>query len=64
MQNFDNIDVQPTCVHFSRTRGGVFLNTFDDYISDMTAVTVYTFKHFLRYSFLARATPYNSMTKR
>ena len=55
--NLDNIDVQLTCMHFRRARGDVFFKTFDDYIFDMTAVTVYTFKHFVRYNFLVRSTP-------
>ena len=29
-----------------------FLKKFDDYVSDMIAVTVYTVKHFIRYSSL------------
>ena len=65
--NLDNIDEQPTCMHFSRARGGLFFKKFDDYVFDMIAVTVRVhiyFKYFIRYSFLVRSTPYNNLTKR
>ena len=45
------------CMHFNRARGGVFLKTFDDNVFDMTAVTVYTFKHVLKYEFPCKVHP-------
>ena len=60
--NLDNIDVQLTWMHFKRATGGVFLKS--DYVFEIIAVTVYTCKHFSRYSFLVRTNLYNNLTKR